>query len=501
MLEPVRQLLESLRSLRATPATVLKALAALAALAMVGYRFAHFDLVSFINDEPIFLAAAHNQLQTGQWLSASPIQGTQGTTYGPTVFWFYGVVHLLFGPAPQTSIFIMCAALTLAHVALALAVTRLFRGDALLFAALLALVASSPYQFFWSRLAWDQMVNVCASWMVVLLCLPGPLGRMRQRLLGLAIGFALSSHLMVLPLVALILALLSLEHLQRPREWLRALAPVLGVALVVNLPYLTFLLARPPAPPPAPGGFSWAVLGEQLLQPARVASSWGMGYFFDHLWPYFLQWTGRTGSWLLEHAGWSVAALVAVSAAGLSLTLRAREPEQRRLALLGLAVWLGYAGFYTLRGLNREPHYQFPSWWVVAVGVAGALHALRTRSPRWGTVATAGVLGAAGVQFLVNVAWMGYIHEHVGTQGVHYSTPLAEQQAIIRQACEESQGSVVLENHTALFPHSLSYVARTTPACQNVALTICPPWGCPPNEPLRRLRYAAPVGGALDLEW
>lgn len=500
MLEPVRQRLEALRSLRATPATVLKSLAALAALAMVGYRFANFDLVSFINDEPIFLTAASHQLQSGQWLSASPIQGTQGTTYGPTVFWFYGVVHLLFGPAPQTSILLMCALVTLAHVAFAVAVTRLFRGDALLFAGVLALVASSPYQFFWSRLAWDQMVNVCASLIVVLLCLPGPLGRMRRRLLGLAIGFALSSHLMVLPLVALTLALLSLEHLKRPREWVRTLLPVLGVALVVNLPYLTFLLAHPPAPPPAPVGFSWAVLGEQLLQPARVATPWGLGYFFDHTWVDFLQWVGGTGRWLLQHTGWGMAALVAVSVGGLVLTLRAREPEQRRLAWLALAVWLGYAAFYTLRGLNREPHYQFPSWWVVAVGVAGALHALHTRRPRWGMVATALVLGAAGVQFLVNVAWMGYVRQRGGTQGVHYSTPLAAQQEVIRRVCEESPSPVSLENYTVLFPHSLSYVARTTPACQNVALTLCGPWGCPPGTTLRRLRYAAPVGGALVLE-
>ena len=70
MLEPVRPLPETLRSLRASPGTVLKSLAALAALAMVGYRFANFDLVSFINDEPVFLTAASNQLQSGQWLSA-----------------------------------------------------------------------------------------------------------------------------------------------------------------------------------------------------------------------------------------------------------------------------------------------------------------------------------------------------------------------------------------------------------------------------------------------
>ncbi len=120
--------------------------------------------------------------------------------------------------------------------------------------------------------------------------------------------------------------------------------------------------------------------------------------------------------------------------------------------------------------------------------------------PRWGTVATAVVLGAAGVQFLVNVAWMGYVRQRGGTQGVHYSTPLAAQQELIRRVCEESPSPVSLENYTVLFPHSLSYVAKTTPACQSVALSICGPWGCPPGASLRRLRYAAPVGGALALE-
>ncbi len=480
-------------------ATWLKALAALAALAMVGYRFAHFDLVSFIHDEPYFLAAANDQLLTGQWLSASPIRGTQGATYGPTVLWFYGVVHAIFGPAPETSILAMCAMVTVAHGALALALTRLFRGDALLFAALLALVASSPYQFFWSRLAWDQMVNLCAAWIVVLLSLPGPWGWLRRLLLGLVIGLAISSHLMALPLVALALAVLALEHLRRPRAMALTLTPVLAVALLVNLPYLFFLRAHPPSPPPPAGPFSWALLGEHLLQPARVATSWGLSYFFDSAWPDFLAWVGGAGRWL-EYAGWSVAFLIAVSGVGLLATLRAREPEQRRVAWLALAVWLGYATFYTLRSLSREPHYQFPTWWLVAVGVAGTLHVLRSRSPRWGTVATAAVLGAAGLQFLVNVAWMGYTRARGGTRGVHASTPLSAQQEVIRRACEEAHGTVWLENRTVLFPPSLAYVARTTPACQGVTLSLCYPGGCPPGPAFRRLRYAAPVGGALLLE-
>jgi hypothetical protein len=210
---------------------------------------------------------------------------------------------------------------------------------------------------------------------------------------------------------------------------------------------------------------------------------------------------GGLGGWLVKHTAWSVAVLIALSGAGLCSHLLASDPAQRRVARLALAVWLAYGVFYTLRGLNREPHYQFPTGWVVAVGVAGALHALRARNLRWGTVATAAVLAGAAGQFLVSVAWMGYVREHGGTQGVHYSTPLAAQQGVILRACEEArQGVVFLENHTVLFPHSLGYVARTTAACQGVSLNLCGPAGCPPGAPSRRLRYAAPTGGALLLE-
>ncbi|MBN1203654.1 MAG: hypothetical protein JXB05_01855 [Myxococcaceae bacterium] len=493
-------LLERLQAVRTSPAALLKGLAVLAALAMLAYRFANFDLVPFISDEPHFLVGANEQLRTGQWLSASPIRGTQGTTYGPTVLWFYGVIHLLFGDAPQTSILAMCITVTLAHAALALALTRLFRGDALFLAAMLALVAASPYQFFWSRLAWDQMVNVCASLAVVLLCLPGPLGWLRRVLLGVVLGFAVSSHLMVLPLVALTFAVLTLEQLRGPRSLALTLGTVLAVALLINLPYLGFLRANPPAPPPPPGAFSWPLLGENLLQPARVATPWGLAYFFDHAWPDFLQWLGGTGRWLLEHADWSTGVLITVSGAGLLVTLRAKEPEQRRVAWLALAVWLGYAVFYTHRGLERHPHYQFPTWWVVATGVAGALYALLARNLRLGTVATLVVLLGAGLQFLVNVAWMGYARERGGTQGIHYSSPLAAQQAVIRRLCEEAKGTVFLENHTWIFPPPLGYVARTTPACQGLNIHLCGSRGCPPGAPIRRLRYAAPVGGALVLE-
>lgn len=485
---------------RSSTGTWLKRLAALLALGMLFYRLANLELLPFILDEPQFLTAARNQLLTGHWASSSPIQGTQGAIYGPTASWFYGAVHWLFGSAPQTSALAMCLLVTLSHLALAVALTRLFREDALFLAVMLALIAASPYQFFWSRLAWDQTSNAGASCIVALLCLPGPLGWGRRVVLGLVLGLAISTHLMVLPLAALTCLVLAFEQRWRPRAVLATLGPVLACAALVNVPYLGFLRANPPHPPPVSGSFSWSLLGEHLLQPARVASTWEIGYFFDQAWPDFLQWVGTAGRWLLEHAQWSVFALIAFSGLGLLVTLGAKQLEQRRVAWLAVLCWLGYAAFYTYRQLNREPHYQFPTWWLIVVGVAGTLHVLRDRLSRGGGMLTGAVLLVACAQFSMNVAWMRYIRERGGTQGIHYSVPLSAQQTVVRRLCEEAHGQVFLDNRTAIFPQSLSYVAQTTPACQNVQLGLCGGWNCPQGVPLRTLRYAGPVGGAVVLE-
>ena len=57
------------------------------AVALMAWRFTRLDLAAFINDEPRFLEGGHDQVRTGRWLSASPLTGTQGVRYGPSVFW------------------------------------------------------------------------------------------------------------------------------------------------------------------------------------------------------------------------------------------------------------------------------------------------------------------------------------------------------------------------------------------------------------------------------
>ena len=459
-----------------------------ASVSLFAYRFANLDLVAFINDEPRFLAAARAQLDSGHWASASPLVGTLGISYGPTVLWFYGAVHWLFGPAPEAHIVAIGLMLTVAQVALAYVLTRAFGGGAGAFGLVAALIASSPYHFFWSRVAWDQAASICTASTVALLAMPGSVGWRRAVPIGLLLGLALSSHLMVLPFVALAFAVMALDLWRTPAKLALTWSVALAGALVVNVPYLLHLRATPPVPASS-GSFALAAFFDFLVEPARVATMWRMDYHFDHVWPEFVAWAGALGD--VFRAGAVPMALLAVLAAlGLAVHIRSSEPHRRRLALMGLVGWLGYAAFYAALGLYRHPHYQWPIWWIIPVGVAGAVPWLRARWPRVG-LAAACVVGAISLAHVAFIgAWMGYVRDHGGTPGIHYSTPLGEQRRLVELACGSSERTVLIDNQTAMFPHSLAYLVSSEPRCAGKQIELCRAPACPASSDGARLIVA-----------
>jgi hypothetical protein len=151
-----------------------------------------------------------------------------------------------------------------------------------------------------------------------------------------------------------------------------------------------------------------------------------------------------------------------------------------------------------MRGLDLHPHYQHPTWWVIPAGVAAGLGMLEGR-PRMLAAATAALACLAVLQFAFLLATMRYLGERAGTQGVHYSVPLARLEESMHRACESSGRSLLIENATRVFPHALWYVGGIDPACAGKQIRFCRPGVCP-GAPTARLRYAAPVGGALAVE-
>jgi hypothetical protein len=473
---------------------------------MLAYRLVDVDLAPFVNDEPRILAAARAQGRTGPWLTASALTGSLGVPYGPAAFWFYGLVSLAGGDDPRAAIVAIAVVVSLSHLALALALAHLFRGGPLLAATVLAWIAASPYRFWLSRVAWDQLADPCAALAVALLAVSARLTWRVALPLGAVLGLALGTHPIAVPF-ALSVGLVLGWELRRDRGALaRVLAPATAASLAVVAPYLVFLAQAPRGPLP-PRAFSLALLARYVVEVPRVATVSGTAYFFDHEWTRFLAWSGPLRVLTDLGGGW-VAAAFLVGVSGIALALRFEDARQRRLARLALLTWLAAPLAYALSGRTPHPHYQAATWWVIPFGLAATLAWIEDRRSRWSRWAFAAAWTVAALQFAFVVTWMSYVRAHGGTRGIHYGTPIGGQRALMRSACA-GPADVVLRNETNLFQAPLVYWAAVRPECQGKSVRVCgangvrPPTACPgptPGTETVRLVYAHDGGGALALK-
>jgi hypothetical protein len=488
---------------------VLRVAALLAALGMVGYRFAHLDLAPFARDEPQFLRAAGDQLRTGHWLSANPLYGNLGLRYGPTAFWFYGVEQALLGADPRTAIVAMGLTVTLAHLALAFAVWRLFGGGPVFLAVLVAWVASSPYQFLWSRLAWDLTSNASVFAAAALLCTYRELGVGRALALGAVIGLGISTHPMLAPFALAAFAVVGAELWHRGRSALPAAAALVGSAFLVNVPYLLFLMRAPivhrsPRLPLSPGSF-----GSLFLQAPRLTTTWGLPYYFGGAWSDFRLWLGEAADVIQPVSGVALVLCLAATVAGIAAAFASSDPRARRMGQVALIAWIGNIVLLAAVGLERHPHYNFASAWVPVFGVASALAWLWRRHPRVAPAAVAVLAVIAVGQFAVIVEWMGFIRAGGGTRSPGYGTPIGIQMDAMREACSAREPTIVLKNETEMFPFPFEYHAATLAECRGKTVVVCADEPRPLTKPcpapaagvgVRRIRYPEATGGRLKVE-
>ena len=488
---------------------VLRLILLLGALGLLSYRFWHVDLAPFARDEPQFLRAAAEQLHTGRWLSANPLYGNLGLRYGPAAFWFYGVVQAVAGEDPRVAILAMGLTLTLAHLALAFAVWRLLGESAVVLAVLVAWVASSPYQFLWSRLAWDLTSNAAVFAAAALLCTYRTLGVTRALALGALIGLGLATHPMVVPFAIAVLAAVGWEQRHRGRDGILSAAALIGSMVLVNVPYLLFLLKAPivgraPRLPLSLGGF-----GSLFLQAPRIATTWGLPYYFGGAWSDFRLWLGEAADLVEPISLVALVLCVVATVAGIVAALVSSDARQRRMGRVALIAWIGNVLLLAAVGLERHPHYNFSSAWVPVFGVASAVAWLRRHRPRAATAGLALLAAIAVGQLMVIVAWMGFIRANGGTRSPGYGTPIGIQRGAMRAACATAEPTIVLKNETEMFPFPFEYHAHTLAECRSKTVVVCADEprpltkACPqPADGARvvRLRYADATGGRLTVE-
>ncbi len=437
------------------------------------YRFLNFDLCVFINDEPVLLAESRNALQAGRFLTHSPLIGTQSIQYGPTTLWLFSLIHYCFGPDVQYFTLAIALLGTLSNAALAVSVGRFFGDRYLTPATLVAFVASSPYLFFWSRIPWDPLVNICAGFAVSLLCTKRPLGALRVVALGSLLGFGVSTHPAMTPLAGVILLLVVLRSASGQR--LRNLALSLVITLAINGPFLYYLANQQGAAgarkhQAAQVLFS-RVFSRFLTEPLRVLSTARIDYFFDTAWQSFAD-QHPVAARLSEISSEALATLTWCIPLGLVVAFFAqRRFAHRSLVVSGVLVWVGYAAFYTWLKLDPHPHYQFSVWWVALVALAGLLSAARQLPKVYGKALIAcWLLSLAQFGFLVS--WMHYIRTHEGTRGIYYGVPQGYQKAAIRSLCQHGGPRIYVSNRTQIFNHALDYLVSTEPSCSNRQVQI-----------------------------
>jgi hypothetical protein len=473
-----------------------------AALGLVGLRFADRDLVPYILDEPHFQEAARTHARSGTWATISPLTGNLGVAYGPAPVWFYTAVHHLVGPRPERSVLAVTLFLSFTELLLAAALARALRGGSLLFATLTALLAASPFLFFWSRLAWEVFSGYIAI-AVALLASDRAIGVTRGALLGAFLGLGLTSHPMTVPFVLAALAVVGWEAARR-RSGAAGLFALLGSLVLVNFPYLLALQTARRAPfpyGPSLGARLLSVparLGGQLLEPARILTTDGVDYFFDAAWPDFRAWLGPVGGLLAVGPALAIG-LTLLLAVGLLRVARFGAPGARRVARVGILAWVGLAGLLSTLGLVVHPHYQLAAYWLVPTGVGALMMALLPRYPLLARGLVVCVWMVALTEAAFDQAWMRWVRERGGTAGIHYSVPMAGQRKLLQAACSTDRPQVALANRTYIFPDSLLSLAQLEPACAGKRVAICS-GNCPildANWRVVSLRYAAPPGGQL----
>jgi hypothetical protein len=460
-------------------------------------RFGGLSYAPFIQDEPYLQILLDQHLGAGT-LPTFGVEGSFGLPYGPTALWFYYPIRL-FTHSPYWLIaahagLVACAFL-LFYLALAKAVGKAEAG----WAALLA--SSSPFLFFYSRIAWDNTFLIFGS--ALLLFALGALEKTprpsRWALLGLAGGLLLNTHLMSLPLLASAL-LAALPALKKAKKRGFAVGALSGAFLLPVSFYLYGLTIAPRETlEPSPGrGELFDLLAGLLLGFGRFLSSAGFDYFlgagFEPVhsigrWPDYL--SAFDPGWLLK---------AAAGAAAIATAWRARAMALPALLKVGLlAPLLSLPLYLALGPAAIHPHYLMALWWL---GFLFCAQALRLASGRKQALLKllVGVVAAANLAYVAGFS--ASMRERMGTRNMRYGTGQAELEETARELCRRMgrEGASAAELHLratpGVRPAAMAYLSRHEPECEGKKLVFMAGF---PGAVKYKLVYANSVPGDARL--
>ena len=417
----------------------------------------------WINDEPKFVMLAYQANATGT-LATQALVGSQGVSYGPAAVWFY---QLLLGATHDPVVLVILHALLMSGLT-AIALYWLSRELGLwpLFAAM---VAFSPYLWFYNRLLWDNSLNIPLSALALAAYLAFVARGSRAALL-LTLGCLLIApliHLMSLALVAAVathMAVYTRRALWRHRVLL--LSVLFGGAVLYS-GYARVLLAeigaghlRTGIGGLSIGGFTLPLLG------ARIISASGLHYFFGPGWGSSLPLVLVRGFSALSFPFvWGGMAIAVQRLRGLG---RGTTPcLVDHAAIVSLVIVAAQMLLDGVTAAEVHPHYFNATWiaYVVLAWLAADWLAARRRW-RWLVLAYGGSLVVATVWLLA------LMHVTGGNRETHYGPTLANQMEVAAQLSRAGAGCTWTTDvpHYREYPHTLAALQTLRPLPEDQTL-------------------------------
>ncbi len=485
-----------------------------AAAFLILLRFADLSSAPFINDEPK-LQLMLDQHLAARTLPRHGLEGTRGVAYGPTALWIYMPLRLLtddVGWIIALHVCLHCLGLVLVFLAIRSSVGL----ETALWSTLL--IASSPYLFFYARLAWDNtfLIPLTALTLFCLARLERGAGRVGTWAgLGLASGLVFNLHLMALPVIAAA-ALVVLPLAWRDRRSLRVRIGVVAAVAALALTIAPYLWVVGPS---LHQGSQTQITGEAiahavpetLLGTGMYVSAAGMEYFLNglmdsiaaHLRSLTL---GIALAWVVRAVAWSWLGLSCFFAC--RAWARTRGIDTRALPIVAqfgvvyFVILLLY--YYAVRPYPFHPHYFMSSFWLVpffATWFATTGAARLTSRVRYARLLSYGVLGSIALIVISNVGFVFEAHRAIarrhGTRDVHYSSTRGELQNAMQRICELARARgrthvvIDLNSVEGVLSSPFDWFSAHLPQCSGIAVDYRDPELQPPPEALAvRVSYA-----------
>jgi hypothetical protein len=413
-----------------------------ATIFLIILRFIFPGDVSFIQDEANFLKTALKANQAGEWFTLG-FEGARGIKYGPVAIYYFRVLisltkNVLFISLLNTFFITTLTLFSLSKIATYSTYKR---------KNLLLVAFASPYLWFYSRMIWDNSLNIALIGLALSYYLEF---YKSNRLRPLAFSLLLMNLSIQIHLMSLCILIPVIFHMMlRKREALYRSKKTVFALLILNIailsPYLSYLvpqylsLAHKSTSRPFKS-FYLPMLG------SRIFTTFDFSYFLGRKWQL---------TFPVELLRYVVVALNSITWLAYFLSIRtifksAKDRLVEPFLELSLFIIIFQMILYYTQGTYGHPHYYVISWIPHLILIVNAIESLKSK-----TLGNLYMFSSICSLMIIVV----HVHYNMGSRSHRYGPTLENQIAVAKKLVVLNPKEMQLSSfHAKTYPTTLLFL-------------------------------------------